>query len=569
MLTHVLKAEGYVDDVIAGRVPACKWVRKACQRHRADTEKAKGDWPYRFDERKAEMVCRLGELLPHVKGELARVDAATKKRGKIKLEPAQCFVLCSLFGWVKKSNGRRRFKRASVYVPRGNAKSTLACIIGWFMFAYDDEPGAEIYCGATSEKQAWEVFGPARKMGEFEPELAAATGTEIHARSMTRPSANAQFEPIIGKPRDGAAPHCAIIDEYHQHLTSKLRDAMKTGMGKRTQPLLFVISTAGDSLSGPCRDDWIETEKLLDGVFEDDTFFGIIWTIDDPEKWTTEDALVMANPLWGVAVNPEVLLADQRAAIRDAKDQADFKTKHLNIWVGARGGWLNMETWKRCGDSTLSMDAYAGRDCWVGLDAASKIDMTSMVVVFRRIDGDGFAVFANHYIPEETAALPQNAHYRKWAASERLIVTPGARVDFTFIEDDLRAWAGSFNVQQLAFDPRELNDFVNRVALWSSFERVEITQGAQFMSEPMKELEAQVAAGTLRHEHDPVLTWMASNVIRKEARGGGPVKYYYPTKAKPENKIDGIVALIMALGRAMAGGGEQKSVYETRGIEAV
>jgi phage terminase large subunit-like protein len=195
--------------------------------------------------------------------------------------------------------------------------------------------------------------------------------------------------------------------------------------------------------------------------------------------------------------------------------------------------------------------------------------MTSMVVVFRRIDGDGFTVFANHYIPEETSALPQNAHYRKWAASERLIVTPGARVDFTFIEDDLRAWAESFNVQQLAFDPRELNDFVNRVALWSSFERVEITQGAQFMSEPMKELEAQVAAGTLRHEHDPVLTWMASNVIRKEARGGGPVKYYYPTKAKPENKIDGIVALIMALGRAMAGGGEQKSVYETRGIEAV
>jgi phage terminase large subunit-like protein len=257
-----------------------------------------------------------------------------------------------------------------------------------------------------------------------------------------------------------------------------------------------------------------------------------------------------ANPNWGVSVNPEVILPDQRTAVRDATKQATFKTKHLNLWVSAAKGWLNMEQWKKCGDSSLDFGGFAGRECWVGLDAASKIDMTSMIAVFRR--EQGYAMFANHYIPEETIALPQNAHYRKWAADGHLISTPGARVDFTFIEDDLREWAKLVNVQELAFDPKELNDFVNRVGLWASFARIEIPQGPQLMSEPMKEMEALIATGALRHPNDPVLTWMASNVVKKEARGGGPVKYYYPTKTKPENKIDGIVAGIMALSRAMA-----------------
>jgi phage terminase large subunit-like protein len=552
-MTHAAKAHQYAADVIAGRIPACKWVRKACERHERDLARVPdAAWPYRFDEKKAERVCALGARMPHVKGEFARVDPDTGKRIKINLEPAQCFVLCSLFGWVKKSNGRRRFNRASIYIPRGNAKSTLAVIIGWYMFAFDDEPGAEVYCGATSEKQAWEVFGPAKKMGEYEPDLLAYTGAQVNARSIVRTSANAKFEPIIGKPGDGSAPHCAIIDEYHQHSDTKQYDTMKTGMGKRSQPIIVVISTAGDDLSGPCRDDWVEAEKLLDRIFEDETFFAIIWTIDDPDSWTTEEALSMANPLWKVAVNPEMILPYQQAAIRDVSKQATFKTKHLNVWINSASGWLNLEQWKQCGDPSLDMAAYAGQDCWIGLDAASKIDLTSMVATFRNEDG-GYSSFAKHYIPEETVALPQNAHYRKWVAEGWLISTPGARVDFTIIEEQLREWSEQYNIQQLGFDPKELNDFTNRVGLWSSFARVEIPQGPQFMSEPMKEMEALIATGKYRHQADPVFTWQASNVVKKEARGGGPVKYYYPTKLKPENKIDAIVAGIMALRGAMTG----------------
>lgn len=564
---HVDKANAYARDVIAGRLPACKWVRKACQRHVDDLKRSRtASWPYRFDEAKAERICKFAELLPHIKGAWARKDPQTKQPQRITLQPWQCFILCMLFGWVKKATGTRRFRRASIYIPRKNGKSTLAAMIGWWMFAKDDEPGAEVYSGATSEKQAWEVFGPARQMAIAIPALPAQLGVTVNARSLLRLGDNCKFEPVIGKPGDGASPHLAIVDEYHEHADSTLHDTMQTGMGARQQPLNFIISTAGDNLSGPCKDDWDDLQKLLDRTIEDDTWFGLIFTVDDGDDWTTEEALRKANPNYDVSVSRDFLLAQLATAKRDARAQATFKTKHLNIWVGATKGWLNMEQWKACGDASLSFDDFAGAECWVGLDAASRIDMTSLVALFRR--NDGFALFANHYMPADTVALPQNAHYRKWVADGWLIATPGARVDFTIIEDDLRAWSKRFNIQALAFDPKELNDFINRVGLWASFDRVEVPQGPQLMSGPMKEMEALIATGKQYHENDPVLTWMASNVIKKEARGGGPVKYYYPTKSREQNKIDGIVAAILALSRALVAT-NAKSVYSDRGIFAI
>jgi phage terminase large subunit-like protein len=566
-LSHVDRAQRYAEQVCAGELPACKWVRKACERHLADLERAKGDWLYSFDEAKAERVCRFGEMLPHIKGAWARRDVRTKRAQTITLEPWQCFVLSMLFGWVKKLNGMRRFRRASIYIPRKNGKSTLAAIIGWWMFAKDDEPGAEVYSGATSEKQAWEVFGPARQMAVSIPEMPQQLGVTVNARSLVDLRNNSKFEPIIGKPGDGASPHLAIVDEFHEHLDSTLHDTMITGMGARTQPLLLIISTAGENLTGPCRDDWADCEKLLDGAIEDETHFAIVWTIDAGDDWTTEIALRKANPNFDVSVSRDFLLAQLSVAKRDPAKQGIFKTKHLNQWVSAAKGWLNMEKWKVCGSEAIDFDAFAGADCWAGLDAASRIDMTSLVALFRH-EG-GYAVFANHYIPEDTVSLPQNAHYRKWVDAGYLIATPGSRVDFTLIEEDLRTWSKRFNIQQLGFDPKELNDFINRVSNWASFELVEVRQSPELMSGPMKEMEALVETGKLRHENDPILTWMASNVVKKEGRGGGPVKYYYPTKAKDQNKIDGIVATILALSRAILDDGSGKSVYETRGIEAI
>jgi phage terminase large subunit-like protein len=289
---HVLAANRYVSDVLSGKITACKWVKLACERHKRDVAASitKG-FPYVFDQAKAEKACRFMELLPHVKGKWALPDPKTRQPQLMSLESWQAFIITSIFGWVKKRNGKRRFHKARIYVPRKNGKSFFGAGIGLYMLAKDDEPGAEVYSGATSEKQAWEVFGPARQMAIKHPLLAPGLGLTINAQSLVRERDNSKFLPVIGKPGDGASPHCAIIDEYHEHKTSELIDTMETGMGAREQPLSFVISTAGADIAGPCREDWKGCERILEntGGFEDDTTFCIIYTIDAEDRWDCEE----------------------------------------------------------------------------------------------------------------------------------------------------------------------------------------------------------------------------------------------------------------------------------------
>jgi len=559
-LSHAAKADSYVADVLAGRIPACKWVKLACKRHLKDLERSESpEFLYRYDPEKADRVCRFISKLPHVEGSAAVRDPKTKKIPRLTLEPWQCFIISQIFGWVKKSNGRRRFRKAHVYVPRKNGKSLLAAGVGWWMFAKDNEPGAEICCGATSEKQAFEVLEPAQKMGRFVPELCEATESIVHAKHITRADGS-KFYALVGDPGDGGNPHCAIVDEYHEHADDRLYETMKTGTVARAQSLILVVSTAGFTLSGPCREDWKDCEKLLDGTVQEETKFAIIYTTDEGDRWDSADALAKANPNWGVSVDPETVLPELEKAIRSPRHQAAFKTKHLNLWVSASNGWLNMEKWNACGDSSLSIDDFAGCDCWIGVDAASKVDIFSIAAVFRK-DGKKY-VFARHFLPQDTVSRPENKHYQSWVAEGWLTATEGARTDQRAVEDVLKEWHAKFCIREIVYDPRELTYMMSQVQEWiGGVPLVELTQGANLMSQPMKELEATVESGTFRHQCDPVLTWMASNVVRKEARGGGPVKYYYPTKESNANKIDGIVATIMAIAREMQDTGGGAGIY--------
>jgi phage terminase large subunit-like protein len=201
----------YANEVLAGTIPACQWVKLACERHlkdltRSDTEQ----FPFLYNPAKADRACKFIEALPHVKGNWAN------RAERIKLQPWQCFIICSLFGWVTKDSGQYRFREAYICVPRKNGKSVIAAGIGLFKFAADGEFGAEVYSGATSEKQAWEVMLPAKLMAQRTPALLKAFGIEVNGKSLksgslTRPSDGSRFEPIIGKPGDGASPSCAIV----------------------------------------------------------------------------------------------------------------------------------------------------------------------------------------------------------------------------------------------------------------------------------------------------------------------------------------------------------------------
>lgn len=558
MQSHVAAGEKYARDVIAGRVPASKWTRLACERHFEDKKRARAKgFPYKFDADKAEKFCKFAELLPHIKGKWARVDPKKPQANKIRLQPWQCFAGLSLFGWVHKRSGRRRFRKASIYLPRKNGKSTFAAAIGHWMAWLDGEVGAEVYSGATTEKQAWEVFGPARLMALREPAMTEGLGISVNAQSLLRESDASKFEPVIGKPGDGASPHCSITDEYHEHATSEQFDTMLTGMGAREQPLALIISTSGDNLAGPCYDDWLTCKKILERVVEDETHFALLYTVDDDDDWTSELALRKANPNYEVSVSGEFLQQQQRDAINNARKQGTFKTKHLNIWVQARDAYINLQRWAECFDPALTLDRMKGRGgCYLGLDLASKIDLAALELLFPHDDGT-FSRFGKYYLPDETVQEPENQHYRTWAREGWLTVTDGNIIDFGRIFDDIIEILSTFGIIELVYDPAQATKLITELQE-EGITCVELRPTVLNYSEPMKLIEAHIKNRTLRHNGDPVATWSMSNVVAKaDAKDN-----VYPRKERPEKKIDPFVALCAAMARATGAPAAGKSFWE-------
>ncbi len=560
---YVAIATRYARDVVAGKIPACKWVRLACLRQLKDLDRAKSKkYPYRFDRAAAERACRFAELMPHTKGEWAR------KQEPIRLSPWQIFCRTTIFGWIRKKNGLRRFREVYIEVPRKNGKSTDAATTGLYMFAADGEFGAEVYSGAVSEKQAWEIFRPARLMAKRTPDLCDHYGIEVNAATLAIPDNGSRFEPLIGKPHDGASPSCALVDEYHEHQTDELYETMITGMGARQQPLAYIITTAGSNLAGPCHIKRDQVLKVLEGILKNDELFGIVYTIDEEDDWTSEEALRKANPNYNVSVDGEYLASRQRDAIQIASKQNAFKTKHLNIWVGARSVWMNMQSWAKC-PPRKTLDELAGRPCYIALDLSSKIDLAAQMLVFPP-DGDDLLwhVHGRYYLPEDVVlekATGNFSHYDAWAKQGLLTLTDGDLIDYEEIENDLRDFKSRFQVEEVPYDPFQATQLATRMTA-EGFTMVEMAPTAKNFSEPMKHLEALVKVRRLAHGKDPILTWMMSNVMLRPDRANRDL--YYPVKEKPENKIDGAVALIMAIARAMTGEGGG-SVYESRGFLTV
>jgi phage terminase large subunit-like protein len=226
-------------------------------------------------------------------------------------------------------------------------------------------------------------------MAQAKPDFRAHYGVLVNISSLVVLDTNSKFEPVIGKPGDGASPSCAIVDEYHEHKTSELYDTMATGMGARSQPLMLVITTAGSDISGPCYLHQVELQKILEGVVENDQRFGIIFGIDEGDDWTDPAVLQKANPNYGISVDADFLLIQQRDAIADPRKQNVFKTKHLNVWVAAASPWVNLYHLQQAGDPSLTLESFRGEECVAGLDLASKQDIASRAFVFERLqDGE-------------------------------------------------------------------------------------------------------------------------------------------------------------------------------------
>lgn len=550
-------ANKYARDVVAGKVEACKWVRLACQRHLDDLEasKKKG-FKWKFNKAEAERVCAFVELLPHTKGKWAR------ERRLLKLEPWQKFIFCCVFGWVHKKTGLRRFREVYCEIPRKNGKSVIAAGVALYMLCADGEFGAEVYCGATTEKQAWEVFRPARLMMIRTPDLADAAGVEINARSLAIPEDGSRLEPIIGDPGDGSSPSCSLVDEYHEHDSDDLYETMLTGMGAREQPLIFTITTAGSNIAGPCYEKRKQVCAMLDKTVANDEIFGLIYTLDEQDDWRSLQALKKANPNYGVSIFPDNLQRSLADAVRYPSRQNAFKTKHCNLWVNAKMAWLNQLDWERAAVPGLSLDDFKGQRCYLGVDLASKCDIADVALVFREKDENGrdiWSFFNRHYLPEGAVQSdgPNQEAYERWAIEGHLITTDGEELDFDVIREDVKDIAGMHQVEEVAYDKWRATQLAHQLQK-DGAEVIEVGGGIQTMNLAMRELEAALVSGRVRHNGDPLLAWMASNVVAHEYKG-----CITPTKESGSKKIDGMVAILMAMSRALMAEGAPRSLLDS------
>lgn len=555
---HVAAAERYVAGVLDGTIPACKWTRRACERHRGDIARARTGWRYHFDHARAERACSIIELLPHIKGEKA------KRSELIVLGDWQCFLVVSIFGWVDRKTGLRRFRKAYIEVARKNGKSTLLAAILVVLTFFDGEAGADGFSAATTRDQARIVFRTAQEMIRKSPELRERYGVELLAHAVVQETSGSKLEALSADAHtlDGLNPHASVVDELHAHKTRKVYDVIETAMGARAQPLLVVITTAGDDIAGICYEVRTYVTKILDQVAEDDSTFGIIYTVDEADDWTTEHAWRKANPNYGVSVYPEYLADLARKAIQTPAAQANFKTKHLDVWVSSNAALYSVEAWRACARPDLTRDDLQDFPCITGVDLASTNDLCAAYDVYRDDSTDEpiFYVLGRNYVPEDTVAASRIAQYPGWDQTERLIATPGDSTDYQRIEDDLLEQAPA-DRREIVLDKYQSRHLATRLQA-EGITVVELAMNVSTLSEPTKMLDVLMRRQRILHDGDPVLEWAISNVVGHiDAKDN-----IYPRKERPENKIDPAIAVLMALSRWLSSEISGPTVIETEGI---
>ena len=541
-MDYVDKAKRYITKVLDDKIPVCRWVKFACLRQKQDLERKKSSkFPYHFDRKRANKPCKFIECLCHVKG---------PKAGEcIHLEDWQCFIITTIFGWVD-DNGFRRFSQAYIEVGRGNGKSTFCSGIGLYMLCADGELGADIYSFATTRDQARIVFDDALAMARGNKDLQRYYGLTPLNNSMVIIGTNSKFLPKSADAGtlDGLNTHLGIIDELHAHKTRKVYDVVNSSTSKRSQSLIFTITTAGYILDGICMERRRTVGHILDGSVIDEALFGIIYTIDEDDDWQSEISLKKANPNWGVSVNPKQIMSELISAKLNTSAQKEYLTKHLDVWVNSDHQWLKMEHYRQCIDSSLKESDFYGEYAIYGLDLASKLDISALIRLhWREIDGViHYYVFPYFYLPADAVHSSDNSQYEGWAKDEYIQTTDGPITDLNALQEWIAEDVKQYSVLSVAYDPMQATQMSQNL-LGDGVPMVELAQNLKNMSEPMKQVQALIYTGRLHIADNPVMHWMASNVVcHTDAK-----ENIYPRKEKVQSKIDGMVALIMAINQAI------------------
>jgi phage terminase large subunit-like protein len=559
----------YARDVIDGRVVAGRLVRLACERHLRDldTGAARG---LRFDPAEAQAAFDFWRLCPHLKGK--RWAGET-----IDLESWERFIVGSVYGW-KRTDGRRRFRVAWVEVARKNGKTTLIYPAGLYGLVCDGEPGAEVYSVATKRDQARISFNLARAAVGKVPDLAEVVTR--YRLEMQADDGLSKFEPLSADADtlDGLSPSTVLADEIHKWRGRDLWDVIETGMGARSQPLLWATTTAGDEgEEAVYGQEHNYSVQVLEGTVEDDSRFAYVATLDAGDEWTDPAVWVKANPNLGVSVQADEIAGQVAKAKASPAAANAVKRLRLNVRTQDADCWIPLQLWDAARSDRLTREAMKGFPCYSALDLASTTDFAALAHCFPVTedfepapDPTAPALYAfswRCWIP----ALGRSHREQKlreivrpWADAGWVIQTEGDAIDHGAIESAVVEDSRHFDLRGLAYDPFNAAQLATRLQA-GGLDVVKFPQSMGAFAGPTQRFEELLLNGFLRHDGNPAARWMGNNVVLVANAAG----HRMPGRKKSRQKIDMIVAAVMALGRAMAETGGGPSFYETNGIEAV
>ena len=538
----------YAASVLSGDVLACHWVRLACQRFVDDLSKP----GLVFLEKQAQLRFDFFE------------KALTLENGEPFILPDwQKFIVGNLYGWFTK-DGNRRFQQALILVPRKNAKSTLVAGIGIASYFMDDRPYSQYYCVASDRGQATLLKDYGEGFVKRSPALAETI--DILTWEMRNKSSHGKWKALHADHSrlDGLNPYWVVFDEFHSQEHDGLDNVINSAFGSQAEYMYIKITTAGEyKREKPCVRQQHYGEQVLEGTIVRDNFFFINYTIDEGDDWTDPDIWQKANPNLGISKNLKYM-ADLCQEAQDLPSkQADFNTKQLNVWVESDVVWMTKELWDDNG-GTVREEELNGLRCFGGLDLARTRDLSALVWIFPpQAHLKKWTVLPRFWIPEmdiEERSKNDRVPYQQWRNEKLIQATEGNATDFNFIKRQILEDVARFNVQDIGFDRYQADELVQSL-MHEGVDMVSFGQGFISMSMPTGEIERLCLAREMNHGNHKVLAWNCSNCVL-ETDAAGNIKI---SKKKSYEKVDGMVALAMAVGRSMSGDNSD-SVYEERDI---
>lgn len=511
-----------------------------------------------YDKAKADRAVRFIENLCHTKGKWAGK--------KFILLPWQEQIVRDIFGIVRE-DGKRQFLTAYVEIPKKQGKSELAAAIALYLLYADGEASAEVYGAACDRSQASIVFDVAKQMVEMCPALRKRSKLMTAGKRIVNYS-NAGFYQVLSAEtgtKHGLNVSGLVFDEIHAQPNRKLYDVLTKGSGDaREQPLFFIITTAGTDRNSICYELHSKALDIMAGKKKDYTFYPVVYGLTEEDDWNDEANWYKANPSLGHTIGIDRVREAYKDALDNPAEENVFKQLRLNIWTNSAVAWIPEHIYNR-GNEEIDMDTLSGRECYAGLDLSSTSDITAFVLVFPpRTEDEKYIVLPYFWLPEDTLDLRcrrDHVLYDVWKKQGYIMTTEGNVIHYGFIEAFIEELGKKYHILEIAYDRWNATQMVQNLED-EGFTMVPFGQGFKDMSPPSKELYKLLMEGSIIHGGNPVLRWMAGNIVMRQDPAGN-IK---PDKEKSTEKIDGIVALIMGLDRCIRHEGSKASIYDERGI---